>query len=233
MALNAPCGIFKILKSDDEKLRWISPQPDAMEEHTSPSPEAEIIPQPDINPLPQSESSVIPQSDSLPTQDAMPLSHSDQIIIPLEEDEVVSAPSPVKLDSFDLPVNTLEGKIVCALNSTLDSEKPSDTSMLSDTPLDEIVSAELNNLVSKSGISDFVSPPDSNPVAVNIFADQSSVFHSSVEMDLAEVKQDLMDHSGFDSLTNHHSLDQSGLVGAPHEVDFEALSEEFNRNTQA
>lgn len=190
-----------------------------------------MIPQIDTNTLPQNKPGVIPQSDSLPV--SLTLAHSDQMIIPLNEDDVSSTPSPVKLDSFDLPENTLEGKIVCALNSTLDSEKPSDTSMLSDTPLDEIVSAELNNLVSKSGISDFVSPPDLNPVAAHIFSDQSSVFHSAVEMDLGEVKQDLMDHSGFDSLTNHHSLDQSSLVGAPHEVDFEALSEEFNRNTQA
>jgi len=170
VALSAPCGTFKILKAEDEKLRWSCPEVAPDDLHQQLSPEA----RPDT-----SLQIVIPQPDPL----AAPVPQQQQ--------------QPEKQLSFEL-------------NTTIESEKPSDTSLLSDTPLDEIVSAELHNLVSKSGISDFVTPP---------FADQN--FHADVEMELGEVKQDDL---GFE---NHQ------LVGAPHEVDFEALSEEFNRNTQA
>lgn len=54
------------------------------------------------------------------------------------------------------------------LDSTIESEKPSDTSMCSDTPLDDIVKAELKNLANKSGLDDFVAPPPPAPTSTDL-----------------------------------------------------------------
>ncbi|CAB3369949.1 Hypothetical predicted protein [Cloeon dipterum] len=96
------------------------------------------------------------------------------------------------------------------LTADLKLDKPLDGTLLSDT-MDEIVTAGLNSLVGgKEDIEGF--PP-------------ATVFDGQT-LDMA-IK------AGWDSLADHHALDQTALDGATPVVDFDDISEEFNRNTQA
>lgn len=244
-ALNISCGKYSILDSDDRKLQW---RPSSLGSIVSVQTAAESL-QPHHLLAPASIISAEPSA-------------KKPRMWNLE-------PENSKLDESQTDKSYLD--------STNESEKPSDTSMSSDTPLDDIVKAELKNLANKSGLDDFVAPP-APPTSGNLShtpvvdfvattfpsSEQGADTHFPADLVMDMPSTTDSDTTGQmqasdpspSSLPSKHQaenmhfqiasstrLDLSGssidvnldshMEESTQELDFEALSEEFNRNTQS
>ncbi|KAF4523540.1 hypothetical protein B566_EDAN011988 [Ephemera danica] len=226
-ALNISCGVYNVMDIDDRRLQW---RPSGFNLQSSNS------------------SALAPES--LP----QPQAHSAAGQSP--------AAKKLKLWTHDAQKAGEGQSEKSFMDTTAESEKPSDTSMGSDTPLDDFVHAELK----KSGLEDFVVPP---PVVTSSLGHSqvvdfvTSTFSSAVQDSGSHFSSDLVMNMPSVVVTSDSSLSKmetvhfqlpaassgnsrldlsstgidvhldSQLEEPTHELDFEALSEEFNRNTNS